>query len=556
MDETLNLADNNLARWLIAKHYLTSDTLDRACLQAKTDHLPLLAYLVKNHLIDSDFLAIQCAHDFNLPLLDLNAIETTALVVNCLPENYIFKYRILPLFYNKQKIFLAGSDPSQQSFLSDIKFMTGLDSFFVLVSELLLNQVIQNFMRTQQQSLLANFVPDNTTKITPDQFDENFYFDPTLTVTTSDETIVSYVNKIIYCAIKDNASDIHFEPYENQYRIRSRIDGILHELARPPVSLASRITARIKIMAKLDITERRMPQDGRFKFHFGNKLQVDFRVSTCPTITGEKIVLRILDPLITTLAIHELGFTKLQYDLFLQHIQQPQGMIIVTGPTGSGKTVTLYSGLQQLNTTYVNIITVEDPVEVNVPGINQVNINNKTGLTFASILRALLRQDPDVMMIGEMRDLDAAEIAVKAAQTGHLVLSTLHTNTAAETLTRLMNMGLPLYNIATSVSLIIAQRLARKLCNACKILSADNPTSYLPIGCVKCHDGYAGRTGIFEVLPISEKISELILAGNNAREIFYQARLEGMQVLRESGLEKVAQGITSMTEINRVINNL
>jgi type IV pilus assembly protein PilB len=553
MDETLNLASGSFARWLITKHYLNSDTLHTACLQAKKEHQPLLTYLVKNHLIDSDFIATQYAHDFDLPIFDLNAIEPTSLLQNCLPEKFILKHRILPLYYNKQKIFIVGSNPSDQSYLTDIKFMTGLDGFFVLVSELLLSQAIENFMRNQQQSLLANFISSNSEK-SNDQFDENIYFDSTLSITTSDESIISYINKIIYCAIKDNASDIHFEPYENYYRIRSRIDGILHELAKPPLSLASRLTARIKIMAKLDITERRIPQDGRFKMHFENSLQVDFRVSTCPTIAGEKIVLRILDPLITTLGIDELGLTESQHDIFLNHIQQPQGMIIVTGPTGSGKTVTLYSGLQQLNTSEVNIITIEEPVEVNISGINQVNINNKTGLTFAATLRALLRQDPDIMMIGEMRDLEATEIAVKAAQTGHLVLSTLHTNTAAETLTRLMNMGLPLYNIATSVSLIIAQRLARKLCNFCKIPTSLNSNTFLPVGCAKCYDGYSGRTGIFEVLPISEKISELILAGNNAREIFYQARLEGMQVLREAGLEKVSQGITSLTEINRVIN--
>ena len=372
-------------------------------------------------------------------------------------------------------------------------------------------------------------------------------------------------------AIKRGASDIHFEPYEKMYRIRFRLDGYLKEVATPPVQLASKIAARLKVMARLDIAERRIPQDGRIKMRISKNRAIDFRVSTCPTLFGEKIVCRILDPSSAMLGIDALGYEPQQKELYLKALSQPHGMILVTGPTGSGKTVSLYTGLQILNTEDTNISTAEDPAEINIPGINQVNINPKVGLTFASALRAFLRQDPDVIMVGEIRDLETAEIAIKAAQTGHLVLSTLHTNDAPKTLTRLIDMGVKPYAIATSVTLIIAQRLARKLCPNCKVpieMSADallkegfteeeiaaGLTIYKPVGCNQCTDGYKGRTGIYQVMPVSEEMARIIMSNGNAMDIAVQAKKEGVKDLRDSGLLKVRQGLTSIEEIEAVTN--
>lgn len=389
----------------------------------------------------------------------------------------------------------------------------------------------------------------------------------TLPPLTEDATVVQLVQKIILDAINKGASDIHFEPYEKEYRVRIRIDGMLYETMAPNLQLASRITTRIKILAQLDIAERRLPQDGRFKLQFVSQETRDFRVSSCPTVHGEKIVIRILDPNQNALTVNKLGLEFTQEMALHAALKKSQGMILVTGPTGSGKTVTLYSALNQLNTIGINILTVEDPVEIYLPGINQVNINLKSGLTFALVLRAFLRQDPDVIMVGEMRDLETAEIGIQAAQTGHLVLSTLHTNNAPETLTRLISMGVPHYNIATSISLIVAQRLARRLCDNCKksikipeeeLLREGftqqqlNIELYSPVGCEQCTQGYKGRVGIFELLTIGEKIGDIIMQGGTVLDITRQARLEGMQVLREIGLNKVQQGITSLEEINRV----
>jgi type IV pilus assembly protein PilB len=376
--------------------------------------------------------------------------------------------------------------------------------------------------------------------------------------TTEDAAVVQYVQQTIMDAIQKGASDIHFEPYEKHYRIRIRIDGLLYEIATPATQFAIRLTARIKIMAQLDIAERRLPQDGRFKLQLATPSHFDFRVSTCPTVNGEKIVIRILNPDTSALTINTLGLEPAQETIFHTALNKPHGMILVTGPTGSGKTVTLYSALNKLNLPVVNISTVEDPVEIYLAGINQVNVNSKIGLNFANVLRAFLRQDPDIIMVGEMRDLETAEIGIQAAQTGHLVLSTLHTNSAAETLTRLLNIGVPHYNIATSISLIVAQRLARRLCDHCKTVNKIpapelfNLTIYVPVGCQHCTQGYKGRIGIFELLPITEKISAAILQNNSTLAISKQAQLDGMQILRDNGLSKVKQGITSLEEINRV----
>jgi type IV pilus assembly protein PilB len=384
-----------------------------------------------------------------------------------------------------------------------------------------------------------------------------------------DAPIVKFVNQILIEAINKGASDIHFEPYDQEYRIRYRLDGLLVIVATPPLSLASRISARIKVMANLDITERRIPQDGRFKMELADKHSVDFRVSTCPTIGGEKVVMRILDTDLTQLDISVLGLTALQKEHFLTALAKAQGMILVTGPTGSGKTVTLYTALTLLNTEEKNIATAEDPVEIKIAGINQVNINPKAGLTFSNILRSLLRQDPDVMMVGEIRDLETAEIAVKAAQTGHLVLSTLHTNNAAETLTRLINLGVPSFNIANSVNLLIAQRLVRRLCDKCKVIRKNPPLRsiielgfnekdsktlalYDATGCEQCTNGYRGRLGLFEVMPMSKMMGQLIMSGGNSFDIIQQAEEEKMLTIYQSGLEKIKQGLTTFAEVNRV----
>ena len=378
-----------------------------------------------------------------------------------------------------------------------------------------------------------------------------------------------FVNKLLLDAIRRGASDIHFEPYEKMYRIRLRIDGVLKEVAQPPVQLAMKLSARLKVMSRLDIAERRVPQDGRIKMKLSKTRAIDFRVSTCPTLFGEKIVCRILDPSSAMLGIDALGYEPFQREIYLKNLAKPQGMILVTGPTGSGKTVSLYTGLNILNREDTNISTAEDPAEINLPGVNQVNVNNKVGLTFASALRAFLRQDPDVVMVGEIRDLETAEIAIKAAQTGHLVLSTLHTNDAPQTLTRLIDMGVKPYAIATSVSLIIAQRLARKLCSQCKAV-VDIPAEallkegfqeadvkagikvYTPKGCSACSDGYKGRCGIYQVMPVTEAIGRIIMEGGNAIDINDQAAKEGVWDLRRAGLEKVRQGMTSLEEVNSV----
>jgi type IV pilus assembly protein PilB len=411
---------------------------------------------------------------------------------------------------------------------------------------------------------LANLPP------TIPSIDVQANFKLTSTPGSDDTAIIRYVHAVISEAIAKNASDIHLEPYEKYYRIRFRIDGILYETATPPQQFINRITTRIKIMAQLDISEKRIPQDGRFKIVLSQASDIDFRVSTCPTIHGEKIVIRLLNTNNALLKLDALGLELEQKGKVLTMLNKPQGMLLVTGPTGSGKTVTLYTALNTLNHPEINICTVEDPVEIQLPNINQIAINPKAGLTFANALRAFLRQDPDVIMVGEMRDLETAEIGIKAAQTGHLVLSTLHTNSAAESLTRLSNIGIPLYNIATSVSLIIAQRLARCLCTHCKreekipssILLQEGFSAteletlihYAPVGCNYCTQGYKGRTGLFEILPITPSIREMIMQGSNSLDIATQARTEGMVTLRESGLDKVRQGIVSLTEINRIIN--
>ncbi|MFO1510858.1 MAG: type IV-A pilus assembly ATPase PilB [Steroidobacteraceae bacterium] len=515
-------------------------------------------------------IAVAAASEFGVPLLDLDSLAVDLDLVRLVNDKLLAKHRVLPLFRRGKRMFLAVADPTNLHAIDEIKFATGLGIEAIVVEDDKLQRAVDKALEqvdTQMPNLTDEEGVDLEGLEVTGGEDEN---DGVISRDDVDDApIVKFVNKVMLDAIRRGASDIHFEPYEKTYRVRYRMDGILKEVAQPPVQLAQKICARIKVMARLDIAERRVPQDGRIKMKLSKTRAIDFRVSTCPTLHGEKIVTRILDPSQAMLGIDALGYEPQQKELYLQNLEKPQGMILVTGPTGSGKTVSLYTGLNILNREDTNISTAEDPAEINLPGVNQVNVNPKVGLTFASALRAFLRQDPDVVMVGEIRDLETAEIAIKAAQTGHLVLSTLHTNDAPQTLTRLIDMGVKPYAIATSCSLIIAQRLARRLCSQCKHL-VDVPADalekegfskedvaagikiYGPKGCQACTDGYKGRVGIYQVLPVTEEIGRIIMEGGSAIDIGDAAKRMGVWDLRRSGLEKVRQGMTSLEEINSV----
>jgi type IV pilus assembly protein PilB len=510
------------------------------------------------------------SEEFGLPILDLTSFDFDVVPSDVVSLSLIEKHRILPLFTRGNRLFVAQSDPSLIHAIDEIKFNTGMTTESILVEEDKLAVAVDKLINASDTSLEDAFgdldgALDDVDLEDPEARDKEQEQDAT---PGDDAPIVRFVNKMLLDAVRIGASDIHFEPYEKRYRIRYRTDGVLKEIAQPPINLSGKIAARLKVMSQMDISERRIPQDGRIKMKISKNKAIDFRVNTLPTLWGEKIVLRILDPSSAKLGIDALGYEEDQKALYMEALSNPQGMILVTGPTGSGKTVSLYTGLNILNVEGTNISTAEDPVEINLEGINQVNVNNKVGLDFASALRSFLRQDPDVVMVGEIRDLETAQIAIKAAQTGHLVLSTLHTNSAAETLTRLANMGVPAFNIATSVSLIIAQRLARRLCSSCK-QPADIPEQalkeagfsdeqiasgefYRPVGCTSCNGGYKGRVGIYEVVSITDSISRIIMSGGNSIEIADSARQEGFADLRMSALKKVASGITSLEEANRV----
>lgn len=556
-----------LARRLVSEGALNHEKAAEAVQSANKNKIPLISYLVQNKIVDARVIATLASEEFGIPVVDLDALAPDGFPKEVVSEKLIRKHRAMPLFKRGTRLFVAVSDPTNLQALDEIKFNTGLTVEAIVAPEDRLNTLIDRFLDSQDKSLQALDDADL------DSLDiEAGAQDDEKNIVSSDAAedapVVRFINKILLDAIRTGASDIHFEPYEKIYRIRLRADGILKEVARPPVNIAGKISARLKVMSQLDISERRIPQDGRIKLKLSKTRAIDFRVNTLPTLWGEKIVLRILDPDSAKLGIDMLGYEEAQKALYLDALAQPQGLILVTGPTGSGKTVSLYTGLNILNTEERNISTAEDPAEINLEGVNQVNVNTRVGLTFGAALRAFLRQDPDIVMVGEIRDLETAEIAVKAAQTGHLVLSTLHTNSAPETLTRLKNMGVPAFNIATSVSLIIAQRLARRLCNHCKKptelpkqalidagFSADEIgafTVFQPSGCEKCNNGYKGRVGIYEVVKITEAISRLIMEGANSIQIADAARTEGFNDLRASGLLKVKQGVTSLEEVNRV----
>lgn len=559
---------SGLARSLVQAELIDQDTAVSALAAAKKQKIQFVSYLVEHHDIAPQKIAEVAAQDFGTPLFDLDAIDMSTLPLDLVDVSLVETHRALPLAKKGSRLYLAVSDPTNHEGLDEIKFHTGLATDAILVAEDKLANKISAALDSKDSaygSMLDQEMEDLDLNVIDDDDDGN----DDSSAAIDDAPVVRYVNKILLDAINSGVSDIHFEPYEKSFRIRYRTDGLLHEKASPPVNIASRLTARIKVMARLNIAERRVPQDGRIKLALSKNRSIDFRVNTCPTLYGEKIVMRILDASAAQVGVDQLGFEPDQRVKFTAAIGKPYGMILVTGPTGSGKTVSLYTGLNMLNDPEVNISTAEDPVEIQVAGINQVNVNTKTGLTFAAALRAFLRQDPDIVMVGEIRDLETAEISVKAAQTGHLVLSTLHTNDAPQTLTRLANMGVPPFNIASSVNLIMAQRLARRLCEHCKVIESlpeetliqegfteqqitDGVTVYKPVGCDKCTNGYKGRVGIFEMMPISEDIKRLILEGGNAIQLKEQALAEDYYDLRTAGLMKVFAGLTSLEEINRV----
>jgi type IV pilus assembly protein PilB len=570
--QTLSRAGlQGLPQRLVMDGLVNDAAMVEAIASAKERRVSIVSFLVEHNMADPREIAIAASQEFGAPLLDLDSIQADLDTVRIVSEKMLRKHRVLPLVKRGKKLFLAVSDPTNLHALDEVKFATGFSIEAVVVEEDKLNQVLVKALEQVDTSMpeLAgeDFEMDGLEVSAGDQADAAK--DDERSDAVDDAPIVRFINKVMLDAIKKGASDIHFEPYEKSYRIRFRLDGVLKEMAAPPVQLAIKLAARLKVMSRMDIAERRVPQDGRIKMKISKNRAIDFRVSTCPTLFGEKIVMRILDPSSAMLGIDSLGYEPFQKQLYMDALARPHGMILVTGPTGSGKTVSLYTGLNILNTEDTNISTAEDPVEINLAGINQVNINPKVGLTFAGALRAFLRQDPDVIMVGEIRDLETAEIALKAAQTGHLVLSTLHTNDAPKTLTRLVDMGVKPYAIATSVSLIIAQRLARRLCTNCKAPLkipaealrkegfsdeeiANGLQIFGPVGCGNCTDGYKGRTGLYEVMTVSEEIGRIIMHGGSVLEIKEQAAREGVWGLRQAGLNKVRLGITSLDEVNSV----
>ena len=567
---TLTPPLTGLPRRLVAEGLLSAEQVQEATREASKKKTSLIRYLTEFLNLDGYELAELASLEFGVPLLDLTAVEKGMFPEKIIPPALMSKHQVVPLFRRGNRLFVGVADPTNLAALDEVKFATGISTEAVLVEERTLARVLDELLDEQDSlgsqmehlGVEGEYDLEISDDAPPGEEEDD-------TSAVDDTPIVRFVNKVLLDAIKQGASDIHFEPYEKDYRVRFRTDGILREVVKPPKNLAPRLAARLKVMSQMDISERRVPQDGRIQMKLSKNRAIDFRVNTLPTMFGEKIVLRILDPTSAQMGIDALGYDKDQKQLYLDALKQPQGMILVTGPTGSGKTVSLYTGLGILNTDERNISTAEDPVEINMEGINQVLVNNKVGLDFAEALRSFLRQDPDIIMVGEIRDLETAEIAIKAAQTGHLVLSTLHTNSAAETITRMMNMGVPAYNIASSVSLIIAQRLARRLCKTCSIPETDVPHEALielgftdemletatikrAVGCGACKDGYKGRVGIYEAVKVTKELANLIMDGGNSLDLDRQARAEGFADLRLSALRKAAAGLISLEEVNRV----
>jgi len=561
-----NISLSGLARQMVVAGVLDERTAQQAQVQALRNKSSLVTYVVQNKLAKGRAVAELASEQFGVALLDLAALDKEVPPKDIVSEKLARQHRVLPLAKRGNKLYVAVSDPANHQAISDIQFSTGLTTEAILVEDDKLGDAIDKFFDNGSTGL------EDLGDVDLDGVDVETVSDDIKGdeggAEADDAPVVRFVNKMLLDAIRGGSSDLHFEPYEKAYRVRLRTDGILHEVARPPIQLAPRISARLKVMAGLDISERRKPQDGRIKMKLSKSKAIDFRVNTLPTLWGEKIVMRILDPSSAQMGIDALGYEEDQKDLYMNALRQPQGMILVTGPTGSGKTVSLYTGLNILNTVDVNISTAEDPVEINLEGINQVNVNPKQGMDFSQALRAFLRQDPDIIMVGEIRDLETAEIAIKAAQTGHMVMSTLHTNSAGGNPDASAQHGVPAFNIATSVNLIIAQRLARKLCNSCKkeidvprdvLLREGFPEQklgtfkiYGPVGCDNCKGGYKGRVGIYEVVKNTPSLQRIIMEDGNSIDISTQMRKDGFNDLRTSALLKAMQGVTSLEEVNRV----
>ncbi|MEJ6515066.1 MAG: type IV-A pilus assembly ATPase PilB [Pseudomonadales bacterium] len=560
---------SGLARRLVDDKLLEEHVARDASEEAAKTRVHFVTHLVQNNLATSIDVANSAAEEFGTPLLDLTALDPESIPKNLIDEKLVRANHAIPIFHRGNRLFVAVSDPTNRKGLEEIGFQTGVATEEILVEENKLTAFIETYLDAQESGGLGD-IGDDDVDLDLEAVDEGGggaeEDDPGQAV--DDTPVVRFINKMLMDAIKSNSSDLHFEPFEKSYKVRFRTDGVLHEVARPPVNLAPRISARLKVMSQMDISERRVPQDGRIKLKISKTKAIDFRVNTLPVLFGEKLVLRILDPSSAKMGIDALGYEDEQKKLFMEALYKPQGMFLVTGPTGSGKTVSLYTGLNILNTPELNISTAEDPVEINLEGINQCNVNHKVGLDFSEALRSFLRQDPDIVMVGEIRDIETANIAIKAAQTGHMVMSTLHTNSAPETLTRLRNMGVPAFNLATSINLIVAQRLARRLCS-CKE-KIDIPKSALiekgfseeqvdkgfdvfgPKGCGKCSGGYKGRVGIYEVVKITPEISKIIMEDGNSIEIAAECAKQGFKNIFQSALIKVMTGLTSLEEVDRV----
>jgi len=562
----MTMALGGLARRLVTEGAISEEEAIAATKDASKEKKGLVPFLVENDLAAAKQIAVLAADEFGTPLFDLDSYDFDLFPKELVANNLVQAHHAIPLVKRGTRLFIAVSDPTNLVALDEIKFHTGLSVEAILVEEDKLKRSIEKITDDADDAfddLDEDGLDDLDVVDTKAAEDDSGVGDG-----TDDAPVVRFINQMLLSAIKKGASDLHFEPYERSYRVRFRIDGMLQTAAKPPIGLGPKMSARLKVMSNLDISERRVPQDGRIKLKISKTKAIDFRVNTLPTLFGEKIVMRILDPSSAKMGIDALGYEEIQKEMYLTALEKPQGMILVTGPTGSGKTVSLYTGINILNREGINISTAEDPVEINLEGINQVNVNNKVGLDFAVALRSFLRQDPDIIMVGEIRDLETASIAIKAAQTGHMVLSTLHTNSAAETITRMLNMGVPSFNLATTINLIIAQRLARRLCNKCKVPAdipeevlikegytpemASTATVFSPKGCDSCNKGYKGRVGIYEVVRITPAVSKIIMEEGNAIELNDQFKLEGFNSLRISGLVKAASGVTSLEEVNRV----
>lgn len=553
-------------RRLVDEGFLSAQQMKDALSNAQKNKVSIVAYLSEKLNITPLIIAEMISQEFGEPIFDLDSFNPEMLPKDLIDPNLVSKHKVIPLVQRGNILYVATSDPTNIEALDAIRFNCGLNIEPIIVEHHKLEKYLEKHFTVEES---FNFGDEDfdvdiiATDDTPPSEDDD-------EASEEEAPIVKYINKLLVDAIRMGASDLHFEPYEKSYRVRYRVDGVLRTITNPPLQLASRLASRLKVMSRMDISEKRVPQDGRIKLKLSKTKAIDFRVNSLPTLFGEKLVLRILDPSSAMLGIDALGYEEKQKALFMEALEKPQGMLLITGPTGSGKTVSLYTGLNILNTESSNISTAEDPVEINLEGINQVNVNLKAGLTFSVALKSFLRQDPDIIMVGEIRDLETAEIAIKAAQTGHMVMSTLHTNSAPETLTRLRNMGVPSFNIATSVNLVIAQRLARRLCNHCKApveiprqsllemgfteqdLSNPDLQIFQPVGCSECREGYKGRVGIYEVMKVTPEISKIIMEDGNALQIAAASEKLGFDNLRRSGLIKVINGLTSLQEINRV----